>query len=334
MGSPYAIMAVTGLVMTVLPLAGLIIWQGDDRSIVQMALFTGLGLLPSGLLVSEHWFKWQQRASAILAARAGSAVVGATIKLYLILSHHPIELVVLATAVESFILTGLLMYAYSRHRSVRDWRIDRAYARMIFSQCFPAMIASVAVMLFFRINHMLLVYLVGYEPVGQYAAAFQTAQLFLVLPTVFFSAIYPRLVHLHTHDPARYRSVVNILYWAFSLAGYAIFAFCFFFARPIFLGVFGARYEVAGEVIVVLSLANVPSFSGAVRGRLIDIANATKYHLWSALIGLVVLLPISWFAIPRYGALGAAWSIALATLAAAVLNTAFRQPCARTRWCS
>jgi O-antigen/teichoic acid export membrane protein len=323
MGSSFVVLSLTGLVTTLLPLLGLLVFHGDERSLVLMAMFTAVGLVPSGFLVAEHWFKSQHRAAEVLTARASSAVIGAALKLYLILSHHAVELVVLATAIESFLLTAVLLYFYQRHRKVRAWTLDLDYAKVVFRQSFPGMIASVAVMIFFRINHMLLVYLVGYEPVGQYAAAFQTAQIFLVLPTVFFSAIYPKLVHLHHHDPARYRIVLNAAYWAFSLAGYSIFAVCFFLAHPIFMLVFGPRYEVASEVVVVLALANVVNFSGAVRGRVIDIANTTHYHVWSALLGLVVVLPLSWVVIPRYGALGAAWSIAVAAFVAGVASTAF-----------
>jgi O-antigen/teichoic acid export membrane protein len=208
------------------------------------------------------------------------------------------------------------------------WKYSAARARYIFWQSFPAMMAAIAVMLLFRVNHVLLVYLAGFETVGQYAVAFTTSQLFLVLPQVFFGAIYPRLVHLHSHDPARYRTVLNICYYGFTLLGYLILLFCIVFAPWLFHVVFGTKFDEASQIIVLLAVANVFNFSGSVRARAIDIANSSHYHLWNALLGLIILVPASWIAIPVYGAFGAAFCICVAMLVSGVL-TSFCLPAVR-----
>jgi O-antigen/teichoic acid export membrane protein len=159
--------------------------------------------------------------------------------------------------------------------------------------------------------------------VGQYAVAFQIAQLFLVLPTVCFGAIYPRLVHLHTHDPARYRTVLNICYYGFTLMGYAIMVFCWLFGRQLIHAAFGSKYDLAGQIVVVLAIANIFSFSGAVRGLSITITNSTHYHIWNVLAGLLIVVPTSWFIIPIYGALGAAVCISFAYFVSGVCTTFF-----------
>lgn len=323
MGSAFAVLCTTGLITTLLPLAAIWLFQGDQKSLVYMALFTAIGFLPTGFLVAEQALKAEQDAVPILIARGGSALLGACVKLCLIYLHVPIEWIVLVTAAESFLLTILLLYFYSRVHSIRAWRFDRALARFIFRQSFPGMIASIAVMLFFRANHILLVYLSGYEIVGQYAVAFQTSQLFLVMPTVFFGAIYPRLVHLHTHDPARYRAVLNICYYGFTLIGYLIMLFCLLFANPLFNLVFGPKYDVASQIIVILAIANVFNFSAAVRGRAIDIANSTHYHVWCAALGLAIVVPMSWLAIPAYGAFGAALCASFALFVSGMVTSFF-----------
>jgi O-antigen/teichoic acid export membrane protein len=323
MGSSFVMLSLTGLTMTLIPLLGIWIFQGDEKSLVTMALFTAFGFLPTGFLVAEQSLKAKQRALPIFIARVGSSFACASVKLYLIYFRYPIESIVLVTAIESFILTIVLLYFYARDGKIRDWKFNAAYAKEIFNQCFPGMIASITVMLFFRANHILLVYLLGYEAVGQYAVAFQTSQLFLVLPHVFFAAIYPRLVYLHTHDPARYRTVLNVCYFGFTGLGYLILIFCVLFARPIFHFVFGDRYDTASQIIVVLAIANVFNFSGAVRGRAIDISNSTHYHVWCAAIGLMIVIPASWFVIPVYGALGSAWCIAFALFISGMVTSFF-----------
>lgn len=328
MGSAFLILSTTSLVATLAPVGAIWLLQRDQALLVHMAAFSAIGFLPTGLLVTELALKAERDAAPILAARLSSSLLGASTKLCLIYLHVSIEWVALATSLESLVLMLLLLCFYQRKRSVLTWRFGKSRARFIFKQCYPAMLASVAVMLFFRSNQLLLVYLAGYEAVGQYAIAFQTSQLFLVLPTVFFGAIYPRLVYLHAHDAARYRAVLNMCYYGFAVTGYLILLSCLIFGHALFEKVFGTRYELASRIIVIFAIANLFSFSGAVRGRAIDIANSTHYHAWIAVLGLAIVVPASWLSIPTYGALGAAISV-VGALFVFEIGTSFFLPAVR-----
>ena len=50
MGSALAVLSMTGLITTLLPLAAIWLFQGDQQSLVYMALFTAIGFLPTGFL--------------------------------------------------------------------------------------------------------------------------------------------------------------------------------------------------------------------------------------------------------------------------------------------
>ena len=321
MGSAFVALTASGFVMTLLPLGGLWLFQGNDRLLMAMALYTAIGFLPTGLLVIEQAFKSEYRALPIFLARAGSALAGAIAKLYVIICHYPIEYVVLLTAVEAFVLGGLFVFLYGKANDIGAWKFVPKYALHLLSQTAPGMIASLTVLLFLRANYILLAHFLGYDAVGQYAVAFQTAQLFLVLPHVFFGAVYPRMVYLHANDPDRYRVVLNMCYFAFTMAGYLIVVICLLFAGIIFQVTFGDRYLPASQITTVLAVANIFNFSWTVRGRSIDLANSTPYHVWNALVGLAMVLVTGWFVIPIYGSLGAAWCIAFALFVAGILTT-------------
>jgi O-antigen/teichoic acid export membrane protein len=323
LGSSLLVLTATGLIACLLPLAALLVLNGNEPLLVTMALFTALGYVPSGFLVSELLLKKQQRATTILYARVGSAGVGAAIKLYLIYHGYPIQAVVLTTALEAITLTGLLVLATMRDYPPWHWRYSPTIARHIFRQSFPMMISLGAVMLFFRTNHLMLAYLDDFAAVGQYAVAFQTSQLFLVIPHVAFGAIYPKLVEIHGTNPLQYRLAMNRLYLAFTAGGYLIAFACFIAAMPLFHLVFGDRFDVAANVLVVLAIANIFNFSGAVRGRVIDILNRPAYHLWTALAGFVILVTSSWLVIPHYGPVGAAWCITAATAFSSLFSSFF-----------
>ena len=73
----------------------------------------------------------------------------------------------------------------------------------------------------------------------------------------------------------------------------------------------------------MFAISTLFNFSVSVRCRSIDIANSTQYHVWTSLLGIAILVPISVVVIPHYGAPGAAACIAISLLFSAVATTFF-----------
>jgi O-antigen/teichoic acid export membrane protein len=321
-GSAFVVLSAVGLGATLAPLAFIFLTNGFQNPLWSVSLLLGLGFIPNGFLVAEQALKADVKPVPIIAARIISSTMSSGARLFLILRGYPIEAVAAVVAAEAFILSGLMMYAY--HRTgylVRTWRTNFKYASFLLRQAAPAMIAWLVITLFYRANNVLLVFLSTMDAVGQYSVAFQVAQIVLVLPSVLFSAIYPRLVHLHATDSDRYESIINLCYLGFSCLGYAIIIFNFFVGHILFQFLFGTRYALASEIMVVLSVANLFNFLASVRGVVISISNAMHYHMLNALVGLAILLPSSVFLIERYGAMGAAWSITVACFVSGILTS-------------
>ena len=72
---------------------------------------------------------------------------------------------------------------------------------------------------------------------------------------------------------------------------------------------------------MLLSASTLVNFSGAVRGQVIFIANRPNLNVVIALVGLAVMVPANLLLIPRYGALGGAAAVAIASFAASMLTS-------------
>jgi O-antigen/teichoic acid export membrane protein len=70
-----------------------------------------------------------------------------------------------------------------------------------------------------------------------------------------------------------------------------------------------------------MALANLFTFSGAVRSQVIYIEHRPLYHVYSTLLGLVVLIPANLLLIPQLGAVGAAMGVAAACFVSAVASS-------------
>ena len=322
MGAAFALITGSTIVVMIVPLGFVHLSHAGNPLVFTIAVLLSLSFLPNGLLVIEHYFKAEMRAASVVVPRVLVLTVSIAIKIALAWSGRPIVDVAVVTACESLVLGIALIVVYVRQgQSPLRWRLDRSESWFLFQQALPAMVSAVAVLLFFRVNHVLLAHYSTYAELGRYSAAFQIFQLTGMLPAVLFSTIYPRLVSLHGSDRAYFERIVNWLYFGFAAASYAICLVTYLSSDLAIRLLLGPKFAGAGTVLSVLVFSSVFTFLGSVRAQEINIYNRPSYHLISAAVGLVVLVPVSLYLIPRYGALGAAWGVTFGCFVSAVLTS-------------
>ncbi|MGH7124523.1 MAG: polysaccharide biosynthesis C-terminal domain-containing protein, partial [Stellaceae bacterium] len=170
-------------------------------------------------------------------------------------------------------------------------------------------------------THLMLGWLASYRDVGLYSVAFQLIQIPNVLPTIVLTTCYPRLVALKDEQPARYLEYLDKLLSFFSLAGWALVAAILLLGDWGVTHLFGRGFAGSGPVLLLLSVSTLVNFSGAVRGQVIFIANRPNLHVANALIGLAVMVPANLLLIPRYGAVGGAAAVVIASFVASMLTS-------------
>ncbi len=74
-------------------------------------------------------------------------------------------------------------------------------------------------------------------------------------------------------------------------------------------------------VAIAMAVANVFTFSGAVRSQVIYIEHKPLYHVYNTVLGFIVLIPLNFLLIPRYGALGAAEAVACSCFVSAIASS-------------
>ena len=84
---------------------------------------------------------------------------------------------------------------------------------------------------------------------------------------------------------------------------------------------FGRGFAESGPVLVLLSASTLFNFSGAVRDQAIFIANRPNLDALIGLIGLAVVVLADLLLIPRWGALGGAAAVTIASFAASMLTS-------------
>ncbi len=185
-------------------------------------------------------------------------------------------------------------------------------------------ISAVAYFLLLRLDQGLLEHFRGAAEVGIYSVAVYVGEILWLLP----GALTPLLVHSsarHKGDPDRDRTAARALRIGFALtliAGLPLF----FLAKPVLGFLAGGEYLASGDSLKALLPGIIIFAPGAVLAG--DFIGRGKPHWNTQASALTVLVNLiaAFFLIPRYGAIGAAWSSTIAyTVGSAVMLMRFRQ---------
>lgn len=185
-------------------------------------------------------------------------------------------------------------------------------------------ISAVAYFLLLRLDQGLLEHFRGAAEVGIYSVAVYVGEMLWLLP----GALTPLLVHSsarHQSDPDRDRTAARALRIGFLLtlvAGLPLF----FLAKPLLGFLAGGEYQASGDSLRALLPGIIIFAPGAVLAG--DFIGRGKPHWNTQASALTVLVNLiaAYFLIPRYGAVGAAWSSTIAyTVGSAVMLFRFRQ---------
>jgi len=294
----------------------------DDPVMVDLVWWLAIAFLPTPIYVVDFLWKAELRPAYSVLPRL--LIMPLALAAKAVAARYGVSIVAISviTAVEAWVSAALVAIVYlSARRPDERWGLERVALRVLFRQTVPAMVSWFAGLLFFRITYLMLGWLSGYREVGLYSVAFQLIQIPTILPTIVLATCYPRLVALNDEQPARYREYLDKLLSFFSLAGWALIAVILLLGDWGVTRLFGGGFTGSGPVLLLLSASALVNFSGAVRGQVIFIANRPHLHVVNALIGLAVMVPANLLLIPRYGAVGGAAAVAIASFAASVLTS-------------
>jgi O-antigen/teichoic acid export membrane protein len=293
-----------------------------DPVMVRLVFWLAIAFVPSPVYVIDFLWRAEMRPKFATVPRLLILPAALVAKAVAAIAGFSIVTIGAITAAEAWISASVVMIVYLvKRRPEERWGLDREALRALLPQMLPAMVSSLVGLIFLRITHLMLGWLSDYREVGIYSTAFQLIQLPNILPGIVLSTCYPRLVALKEEHPARYREYLDKLLSFFSLTGWGLVVAILLFGDWGVARVFGPGFAGSGPVLLLLGVSTVLNFSGMVRGQVIFIANRPKLHVVNALVGLAVMVPADLVLIPRYGALGGAAAVALASFAASMLSS-------------
>ncbi len=239
-------------------------------------------------------------------------IVGVT---YLAFEKADFLLIVFARSLDFFLMSGLLLVSYilfSRKRN--KIRFDFKVSKFLVVSSAPLVLSGAAMLLFQRIDIVLIRYYMGDYQAGLYSSITNIMTLFSLLPIVLSESLAPKVFKsIGTDD---FDEISKKFSWIIISVGAVLSLLMILFAYPLVLILYGEVYLSAVPALLIMSVSPLLISLGCVAGQLIVAQHTQKNTYIKSIAGCIITILANFLLIPLFGLMGAAVSSVLGLLVA------------------
>jgi PST family polysaccharide transporter len=309
-----------GLIAYGLMLA-IIFWlRADDALAKAIVAILGSMMLFKASVVAVYWFESQVLSKYTVWVQNGVFLAFAVVKVGLILQNAPLIAFAWAMMAEALVVAFLMLLMLSL-RGPGLGRLTASFKRTksLLTDSWPLLLSGVAIMIYMKIDQIMLGQMMGDEAVGIYSAAVQISEVMYFVPMAIVASVFPAILEAKKRCEKQYYDRLQRLYDLMVWLAIAVALPMTFLSTAIVTLLFGDAYAQAGPVLAIHVWAAVFVFLGVASGKWFLAENRQILSLQRTMCGAITNIIINFLLIPQFGILGAATATVFAQLCAAML---------------
>jgi PST family polysaccharide transporter len=326
LGTSFALQLVGGVAAFLLLVAVINFLRENDQFAITVITILGLTLIFKASESAKYWFESRVQSKYTVWTENTVFLSIVLIKVWLILHHAPLIAFVWVVFAEAVLLAiALLIISEWRGGGFRRWRIDLNRAKMLLKDSWPLILSGLAVMIYMRVDQIMLGQMIDDNAVGIYTAAVRLSEMWFFIPVVIAGSVFPSLIEAKETNEALYLQRFQKLYDILTALALAVAIPVTLFADQVILNVFGQRYAEAGQILSIHIWTAVFVFLGVASGKWFIAENRQVLAFQRVACGMVINIVLNIVWIPEYGASGAAFATLVSQAVSALLFDVLRK---------
>lgn len=299
-------------------------WQFNaDRFTTILVIVYSLSIPLNCFTVIRNYFTAIVQNEYVVKVEMGRTLIGMGIKLLLLwLDATLIWFIVFSTF--DFVLTasGYVAAYHIKVGKLRDWQVDRQCARYLLKESFPLMLTNTAVILYQRIDQVMIGQMIDNASVGYFSVASRFVEVLIYIPMVLSQTVMPVLVAKRKEDNDNYERIaqqfMNVSLWTSLLASVATSLAAYWLVVILF----GKVYLPAVVILQVMAFKAASVALSNTAGAMLVAEGLQRYAILRDSIGCIVCVGLNYVLLPRYGVIAAAFVAIASNVAAGYLADA------------
>lgn len=259
--------------------------------------------------VIRHYFTSIVQNEYVVKSEIARTVIGALIKIVLLIIRAPLSAFIMALSFDFFLLASGYVLAYKKKvGSLFEWKFNKDFGRKLLTTSFPLLISSAAVIVYQRIDQVMINRMLDNEQLGYFSTAASFMGVVTFIPAIMVQTISPILIRYKKEDERLYEQeaqrMMNVTTWLTIIVSCILSFLSYYIIRY----TYGIEYLAAVPVMQILVFKAVGIALTTTGGQLIVIENIHQVAFIRNILSCFVCIICNYLFIPRWGIIGSAWA--------------------------
>ena len=323
LGTTFWLQVLGGVVGLILSVSTILLFRREDPLTISLVAILGSVGIFQAFDTIDLWFQSQVQSRYTVVAKNTAFLIFAVVKVGLINLGAPLIAFALATVAEVGVgALGLLLGYRSQGHFLLKWRWNTALAKDLLNESWPLLLSGLTVMIYMRIDKIMLGQMVTSESVGLYSAAAQISEVWYFIPMSLAASVAPSIYAAKKIGQGPYLQRLKKLISTLTLVSIAFAIPIALLSQPIILVIFGPEFIQSAPILSVHIWASLFVFTGVATGPWFIAEGLSNLAFYRTLMGSIINITLNFLLIPIYGSVGAAIATIIAQFTAAFLSHA------------
>jgi O-antigen/teichoic acid export membrane protein len=305
-GTAWCVRLFLAVVTMILILVSVFVAEADFQARGLILIYSTSAVF-SSCNVFRNFFTAIVQNRQVVVAEIIRCIIGASIKVALLLIHASLVWFVVALSFDFLLLAGGYLTSYFKYNHKIPYRFDKPTAKFMLWESFPLFLSGIAIVVYQKIDQILINKMLDNSALGNFSVAQKLAELVYFLPMILAQTMSPILVRIKKENYEHYlikrQQFVTIVVWMSVIMSVIVCVA----ALPIVKYSFGPGYLAAVLLLQVGIWKTVGMALSDTSGQLIIIDGIQRWALVRNVAGCVVCVVGNLLFIPRWGTYGAMW---------------------------
>jgi O-antigen/teichoic acid export membrane protein len=299
-----------------------IFWlRADDAVAKTIVAILGSMMLFKASEIAVYWFESQVLSKYTVWVQNGVFLIFAMIKVGLVLQNAPLIAFAWAMMAEALVVAFLMLVMLGlRGPGLKRLNVSFNRAKTLLADSWPLLLSGIAMMIYMKIDQIMLGQMIGDEAVGIYSAAVRVSEVWYFVPMAIVASVFPAIFEAKKRSEKLYYERLQRLYDLMVWLAIAVALPMSFLSTTIVTILFGDAYSQAGTVLSIHIWAAVFVFLGVASGKWFLAENRQLLSLQRTMLGAMTNIILNLLLITKFGVLGAAWSTVFSYAIAAMFS--------------
>ena len=315
LGSAFALKLLGGLLTLVLAVLSISFVRAGDTLSLQLVAISAAGFIFQSLNVIDFYNQSKIQSKYTVYAMNSAFILATLFKIGLMLTGASLLAFAWVGLAEIFLSSVFLLFAfYNNHQTIREWEFVPEIARKLLADSWPLILAGIAIMVYMRIDQIMIGHMLGDKEVGLFSGAVRISEVWYFIPLAISSSVFPAIVRMKRENEALYLQRMQSFLNLMVILGLSVALPLTFLSSWLIVLLFGKAFLFAGKVLAIHIWGGIFVFLGVASGQWYLAEGLQRLAFYRTALGAVFNIAINLVFIPRYGVVGAAVSTVLSQI--------------------